>query len=56
MKIPWWALPLVVLALFAGGVLAFGGAGVWRDRGRSLPPGEQVAPLPGEPGPGGMPM
>jgi hypothetical protein len=54
-KIPSWALPLLVLALFAGGVLALRGAGVWRGRERSLPPIE-LAPPPTEPGPGGMPM
>lgn len=56
MRVPWWALPLIAFGVFAAGLLALRGAGVWRERGRSLPPLEQLVPPPSQPGPGGMPM
>lgn len=47
-KLPWWALPVVVLALFGAGVAGLRGAGVWRDRVRAVPAAEVPAPVLGE--------
>ncbi len=45
MRLPWWVLPPLVALLLAGGSAGLREAGVWRERGRVLPPSEQVAPV-----------
>lgn len=56
MRIPPWTLAPLVLALFATGILAAQGLGIWKGRARALPPQELLTPPPGDPTPGGLPM
>jgi hypothetical protein len=53
--LPWTLAPLV-LALFASGILAARGLGIWKGRERALPPQELPAPAPDDASPGGLPM